>query len=309
MKKIITLVIGLMATTLVAQDTNYNISLGAYIPNQVEGIPDNAKAMLLNKLGQLITSNGISDDVANSRFIITPNITVMSKDVIGSAPTKIALNLEMTLYIGDGIAGNLFATESFTLKSVGNNETKAYMQAIKQLKPSNKKLQDFISNGKAKIIDYYNSNCKQLLAEAAVLENQNNYEGALAILVSVPSASDCFNTVKNKIESTYQKVIDTDCKLKLQEAEAIWVANQDIAAAKEAGYLLASVDPQANCFKAVKNLFSKIEKRVNDLQDRDWDIKLQEFELRKATIEAARAVGVAYGNNQPNTVYNVRGWY
>lgn len=309
MKKIITLVFSLMATVLVAQENNYDISLGAYIPNQVEGIPDNAKAMLINKLGQLITSNGISDDVTNSRFIITPNITVMSKDVIGSAPTKVALNLEMTLYIGDGIAGNLFASESFSLKSVGNNETKAYMQAIKQLKPSNKKLQDFINNGKAKIIDYYNTNCKQLLAESKVMENQNKYEDALSILVSVPISSDCFNDVKNKIESLYQKVIDNDCKIKLSEAQAIWTANQDINAANDAGSLLASIDPQAACFKDVQKLFSKIEARVNDLQDRDWKLKLQDFELRKSAIEAARAIGVAYGNNQPNTVYNVRGWY
>ncbi|WP_417854940.1 hypothetical protein [Xanthomarina gelatinilytica] len=309
MKKIITIVFCFVATISVAQDNNYDISLGAYIPTQAEGIPASAKSMLNNKLGQIITSNGISDDVRNSRFIITPNITVLSKDVIGSAPTKIALNLEMTLYIGDGIAGNLFSSESFQLKGVGTNETKAYMQAIKQLKPSNKKVEDFIANGKAKIIDYYNTNCNQIIAESKSLENLNKFDEALFLLVNVPVASDCFDNVKNKIPSLYQKAIDEDCLTKYGEAQAIWAANQDIDAANEAGSILASVSPQAACFKNVKSLFSKIEARVKDLQDRDWKIQLLEIDLQKSAIQAAKEVGVAYGKNQPNTVYNIRGWY
>ncbi|HLV15776.1 MAG TPA: hypothetical protein VKY41_11390 [Xanthomarina sp.] len=309
MKKFITLLCCFMATIVNAQDNNYDISLGAYIPNQIEGIPASAHSMLNNKLGQIITSNGISDDVRNSRFIITPNITVMSKDIIGTAPSKIALNLEMTLYMGDGIAGNLFSSESFTLKGVGTNETKAYMQAIKQLKSNNKKVQDFVANGKAKIIDYYNTNCNQIIAESEALQRVNNYEEALFLLVNVPTASDCFDNVKGKIESLFQKVIDNECLTKYGVAQAIWAANQDIYAANEAGTILSTINPRSACFGDVKKLFSKIEARVQDLQDRTWKLQLQEIEIRKSAIQAAKEVGVAYGKNQPNTVYNIRGWY
>lgn len=309
MKNIITLVFCFAATLIVAQDNNYDISLGTYVPNQIEGVPASAHSMLSNKLGQIVTSNGISDDTFNSRFIITPNISVMSKDVVGSAPTRIALNLEMTLYIGDGVAGNLFTSESFQLKGVGTNETKAYMQAIKQLKPSNKKVQDFIANGKAKIIDYYNANCSNIIAESEALQRVENYEEALFLLVSIPTASDCFDKVKGKIETLFKKAIDKECLTKYAMAQAIWGANQDIDAANEAGAILASINPRAACFKDVQKLFSKIEARVQDLQDRTWKLQLQEVEIRKSAIQAAKEVGVAYGKNQPSTVYNVRGWY
>ncbi|MEO8934734.1 MAG: hypothetical protein ABI295_10550 [Xanthomarina sp.] len=309
MKKFVTLIFCCVATLVVAQDNNYDISLGAYIPDQIEGVPANAHAMLANKLAQIITNNGISDDVRNSRFIITPNITVMSKDVLGGAPSKVALNLEMTLYIGDGVAGNLFASESFQLKGVGTNETKAYMQAIKQLKPSNKNVQDFVANGKTKILDYYNKNCSQIIAESEALQRVDNYEEALFLLVNVPTASDCFDKVKGKIEGLFKKAIDKECLTKYGLAQAIWAANQDIYAANEAGALLASINPRAACFNDVKKLFSKIEARVQDLEDRTWKLQLLEVDLRKSAIEAARQVGIAYGNNQPNTVYHIRGWY
>lgn len=309
MKKIITLICFFVATTVVAQDNNYDISLAAYVPNQIDGIPASAKSMLNNKLGQIITSNGISDNISNSRFIITPNIAIMSKDIIGSAPTKVALNLEMTLYIGDGITGNLFASESFSLKGVGNNETKAYKQAIKQLKSSNTKVKDFVANGKNKIIDYYNSNCSQIIAESEAFQRVENYEEALFTLVKVPTASDCFDKVKGKIDRLFQETIDKDCLTKYAEAQAIWAANQDIYAANDAGAILATVNPRSTCFKDVEKLFTKIENRVKDLQDRTWKLQLQEIEIRKSAVQAARDVGVAYGKNQPNTVYNVRGWY
>lgn len=309
MKKIITFIFCFAATIIVAQDNNYDISLGVYVPNQIEGLPGSAHSMLNNKLNQIITNNGISDNVNNAKFIMTPNITVMSKDVIGSAPTKVALNLEMTLYIGDGFAGNLFASESFSLKGVGTNETKAYMQAIKQLKSSNKKLQDFIASGKAKILDYYNTNCSQIIAESEALQRTENYQEALYLLVNIPTASSCFDTVKGKIEGLFKKAIDKQCLTNYAEAQAIWSANQDMEAANYAGALLAEINPRAACFNDVKKLFSKIEARVQDLQDRPWKLQLHEVDIRKTAIEAARQVGVAYGQNQPNTVYNIRGWY
>ncbi|GAA4938472.1 hypothetical protein GCM10023314_08850 [Algibacter agarivorans] len=310
MKKIIYTLMFFVAPFLGAQEKDNGITLGAYLPEQSEGIPSHAKNMLKNKLGRIITENGISDNVYNSRFIITPNINVLSKNITGTAPAMIVLNLDLTLYIGDGIAGNLFTSQSLSLKGVGTNENKAYMAALKQLKPKNPEIQRFISNGKQKIIDYYNSNCGLMVKKAQNFEAQNNFEDALLTLTSVPEASDCFNTIKSKIRPLYTKTIDRDCKIKLNEASAIWAANQDINAANEAGLLLSSIEPTASCFSQVKALYAKIATRVKDLGDRDWNYALKVLEVEADTIQAARDVGMAYGKNQPESVtYNVRGWY
>ncbi|WP_438425903.1 hypothetical protein [Aquimarina macrocephali] len=312
MKKILYIMLFFVATSMVAQEKKNNdgISLAAYVPSQVEGIPASAKKMLLNRLAQIITKNGISKNAYNSRFILAPNISVLSKDITATAPPKTALNLNVTLYIGDGVSGTLFASQSIELKGVGNNETKAYISAIKRLSPKNPEILEFVEKGKEKIIEYYNANCSNILKKAAALEAQNEFDEALVVLTNVPEASTCFNKVKSKIKVLYQKSIDRDCKQKLTEASAIWAANQDINAANEAGAILSTVEPQGACYGQVKSLYAKIAARVKDLSDRDWNYQLKVLDLKKTYIKAARDVGVAYGKNQPQNVkYNVRGWY
>lgn len=311
MKNIIYILL-FITTTVVAQGTSNDngISLGAYIPSQAEGIPASAKKMFVNKLGQIITKNGVSDNVYNSRFILVPNVTVLSKDITPTAPPKIALNLGVTLYIGDGVAGNLFESEYIELKGVGTNETKAYISALKRLSPKNAAIQDFISRGKQKIINYYNDNCNLIIKKAGSFEAQGQLEEAIEQLANVPEASTCFDKVKSKMSSLYKKYIDQDCKRKLAEAQSVWAANQDIDAANEAGAILATINPEANCFSQVKSLYSKISSRVKELSDRSWNYKLMVLDLNKRAINAARDVGVAYGKNQPqNVTYNTRGWY
>ncbi|WP_040253540.1 hypothetical protein [Psychroserpens mesophilus] len=310
MKNALAILFCLASIVAIGQNNDYAINLGAYVPDQIENVPASAKKMLINKLGQIVTENGISDNRYNSRFIITPNIVVATKEVMPTSPVKVVLVLDVTLYIGDGVAGTLYASETFNLKGVGTTETKAYMQALKRLKPKNEDMQAFMSRGKDKIIDYYNSNCSQIQKEAGALENSGQVEEALGLMLSIPASSSCFDTTKNKTKALYLKAVNRDCKIRLNEAQAIWSANQDIEAANEAARILSSVQPEADCFSSVKSLFSKIEARAKELQDRDWNYKLKVLDATKSYYDSAFEVSMARAENQPSTVmYNVRGWY
>jgi hypothetical protein len=60
----------------------------------------------------------------------------------------------------------------------------------------------------------------------------------------------------------------------------------------------------------VKTLASKIAKRVLAIDGREWKYILKDQSQTSEMIQAYRAVGVAYGNGQPETItYNVRGWW
>lgn len=310
MKTKIYILLFFVVTSMVAQKkASDGITLATYIPKQTEPIPVYAEKMLSNKLTQIITKNGVSKNNYKARFVIVPKINVISKDITPTAPSKTVLNLDVSLYIGDGISGELFATESIELKGVGNNETKAYISAVKRLSPKNPEIIAFVENGKEKIIQFYNENCSNHLKKIEVLEAQNKFEEALIIATSTPESSTCFNTTKTKIKTLYKKSIDRDCKLKLGKATAIWTANQDLNAANEAGEILSSIEPQSSCFNDVKNLYNKISLRAKELSDRNWDYSLKELDLEKQSIKAARDIGVAYGNHQPQTEnYNVSRW-
>ena len=112
----------------------------------------------------------------------------------------------------------------------------------------------------------------------------------------------------------YQKHIDRQCSLKLAKARNAWNSGQDISAANAASEYLAGIEPRAVCFNEATSLSAEIAKRIKELDQREWDFQLKqqqdEVDIRKATISAARDVGVAYGNNQPQSIiYNVRGWW
>ena len=296
-------------------DDAARITLAAYVPQQIDKMPDAARSILANKLNQIVTQNGMGGAANNERFIITANVNVISKDLTATAPPMTALVLEVTLYIGDGFVGTKFSSTSINVKGVGESETKAYISALKGISPTNSNIQSFVGNGKSKIIEYYNSKCDFIIKEAQTLVSQNNFEEAIFKLTSVPEVcKDCYDKCMDAVGPIYQKQIDRECKSKLMEANTAWNAAQDSYGADTAGGILAQIDPNASCYKEALALSNKIAQRIKEIDQRDWKLQLKEqqdnVDIQKATIKAIRDIGVAYGNGQPKTVtYNVRGWW
>ena len=291
------------------------ITLAAYVPQQIDKMPDAARSILANKLNQIVTQNGMGGAANNERFIITANVNVISKDLTATAPPMTALVLEVTLYIGDGFVGTKFSSTSINVKGVGESETKAYISALKGISPTNSNIQSFVGNGKSKIIEYYNSKCDFIIKEVQTLVSQNNFEEAIFKLTSVPEVcKECYDKAMDAVGPIYQKQIDRECKSKLMEATTAWNASQDSFAADTSGNILAQIDPNASCYKEALALSNKIAQRIKEIDQRDWKLQLKEqqdnVDIQKATIKAARDIGVAYGNGQPkNVTYNVRGWW
>jgi hypothetical protein len=317
MKSIILSILIVVGCNIYAQNTAgksddmARITLAAYVPQQINNMPEAARSMLANKLSQIVTQNGMGGSASNQRFIITANINVMSKDITPTAPPMQAFTLDVTLYIGDGIDGTKFASISTTLKGVGENETKAYISALKNLKTTDPNYQAFIEKGKTKIVEYYNSKCDFIVKEAQTLASQNKYEEAIYKLTSVPEVcKTCYDKCMDAVAPIYKLQIDRQCKLKLAEASNLWAANQTVDAGNTAGEILSSIDPSAACFAEVKTLSSKIAARVKELDAREWNYTLKEQAQESERIKAYRDVGVAYGNGQPKSVtYNVIGWW
>jgi hypothetical protein len=322
MKKII-FIIGffLLKFVLFAQnnqgksDDAGRIALTSVVSDQIEGLTPPAQSNLLNKLNQIASRNGIGGSTLNNRFIITANVVVLTKDITPTAPPMQAFTLEVTLYIGDGLEGTLFSSTSVTLKGVGETETKAYFAALKNLKVADPKFQSFIEQGKNKIIEYFNSQCDFILKEADMLVSRNEFDAAIAKLVSIPEVcKECFDKAMDKIGPIYQQQIDRECKVFLAEAKNLWNSNQDMYGAEQASYFLGRIEPNSVCFNEALEFSNIIAKRVLELDKREWDFKLKQqqddVDIQKATIQAARDVGVAYGNNQPqNVIYDYRGWW
>lgn len=311
MKKIIIAFSLLLSVTMTfAQQNNKEyLPLSVWIPDNIEGMPKAAKNNLENKLNQIIVANGVSGKVKNSQFIITANVVVQTKDILPTAPPMQAYTLEITLYIGDGVEGKSYASYSTTVKGVGENETKAYMAALKQIKTTDPNYQAFIDKGKSKIIDYYTSHCDKIISEAKSLATQNKFDEAIWKLTSVPDAcTPCWNKCVTAIAPIFQQQIDYTCKQKLAEANNAWNTTQDYDAAERAAAILKEIDPKASCFNEAKLLGSKISKKIQEANNREFKLELAEVENDKALINAYRDIGVAYANSMAETFSYVIFW-
>ena len=125
------------------------LALTVWVPDNEGEIPLAAIKVLENKLMQIATQNGITGSTDLLRFILTANIDVLTKDITPTAPVMQAFTLNVNLSIADGVDGKAFSSYSTTVKGVGENETKAYLSALKNLKANNPAYQSFIENGKS----------------------------------------------------------------------------------------------------------------------------------------------------------------
>lgn len=302
------------ATQLSAQEVSKNnelatdasrVILHAFVSDNGNVVPDYAQSYLKDKLTELITKNSMSvggNDV-NGRFFLTAKPVFLNKEVVPSSPAMYAMNIDLILYVVDAVEKTIFETYTIQIKGAGNTENKAFIQAIKNIKPENQEVEKFLEKGKQKIINYYNTNCDMLLQNAKSLANRNQFGEAFSILGNIPSVCKCSDKSLVLAEEIFPQFIAFDCNLKLNEARNIWNASLTRESADRAGEILSQINPNASCFKDVKILSEEIKTQLKLIDGREWDLQVKkEYELEKLTLESIRDIGVAWGNGQPENV-------
>ena len=283
---------------MLAVETQY-LPISVYAADDSESFPQGAKAMVENKLTQLLTRNGIAGLDYMGQFILTVTTTPLDKDVIPGPPAKIAEKMEMNLYIVDAYAKTIFSSTSLTVKGLGETENKCYLNAISHMPLQSPQMTKFIEEGKAKIIEYYDHEGEALLKRAAYLAGQKNYEEALFIVSLIPQQSKHYDAALAAGLDIYQQHIDNQCNINLAAARVAWAAEQNTRGAYAAGEYLANILPDAKCYGEAMELYKVIKGKVLD----DWKFEMKKYQdgvdLEKLRIDAARQVGVAYGTHQP----------
>ena len=282
MKKILILFLALtgLYSHTVAQsklDDFGRIVINTYLPDNMP-LPAEAKNLLETKLNQITTNNGMGGSQVNPRFIITASVNVGTKDIIAGPPQLIAQNLDITLFVGDALSNTKFANLTLSLKGVGTNENKAFIDAFKTLNPKNKEIASFLSEGKDKIIAYYTSQCDFMIKDAQTLAKQEKYDEAIYKLALVPEVcQDCYFKCLDNITIIYQQKLDADCKIKFTKAKTIWTASQNPKGAEEAGDILSSINPMASCEAEVTSFIKAIDAKLKADEKARWQFKMKQY--------------------------------
>ena len=259
MKNILFLLLFITAT-VTAQNTRGKandagrIVLNTFIED-LEGVPAGALKMLKTKITQMASKNGMGGSESFPRFVMSADIDILTQDITPTAPPKTALTLGVTLYIGDGIEGTVFATEYIELKGIGNNETKAYIQSFRALSPRNKKFNEFIETGKKKIIEYYNSRCDFILKEANTLADQKDFDNSISKLVEIPDVcKECYDKAMDLSSTIFKRKMENECQENMSKSNSLIAQDKW----EEAANPIAGYTPDMACYPDVKSLFTKI---------------------------------------------------
>ena len=249
-------------------------------------IPKFAENVLNNKLTQIAAKNGVAGNVVEKRFVITANVIELTKDITPTAPPMIALTVAPTIYIGDAVTGTLYSScQLDAVKGVGNNETKAYLAAIKNININNPEIVRCINEGKEKIIEYYNSQIDFLLAEAESMVQSQQYDEAMAKLAAVPDVcKDAYTKAVGKIGEIYQQKIDKEGLELYNEAYATWNTAKNQESAEKVVEILAQINPFSSAapkgralVKSVEGHYAAIAARRREIEERNWAFKMQQY--------------------------------
>ena len=316
MKKIATMIFAmLLATTSMAQDYG-QMAINVVVP-QLPNVPEEARTALETKMQQVATQYGLASNGLTDRFVMTAKVNVTNKDVTPTTPVKISQKIEVTLFIGDVVDNKVYESVVLNVTGIGQSEAQSMIKAFNQIKPTNPQLKVFVENAERKIAEYYSNNCQFILTEANSLAQQQKYDAAIAKLMVVPKVcKECYEQCLTKAVDVYQKKIDEDGAILVQQARNKWLAIRDYTAAKESLAILANIAPQSKAQEAANRLVGEINTHLRDLEvmaeeqrKQEWEFAKRQYDdhvkIQRKLIDAAREVGMAYANNQPRTItYN-----
>lgn len=313
MKKIaIMIVVVLMATMSMAQDYG-RIAINVLVPT-LPNVPEEARAALESKMQQVATQYGLASNGLTDRFVMTAKVNVTSKDVAPTTPVKISQKIEVTLFIGDVIDNKVYESIVLSVAGIGQSETQSMIKAFNQIKPTNPKLKEFVENAEQKIIEYYTNNCSYILTEANTLAQQRKHDAAIAKLMAVPEVcKECYEQCMAKAVEVYQSKIDNEGAILVQQARNKWLITRDYAAATKALSILSEIAPLSKAQTDANKLVEEIDVHLRELdavaeeqREQEWEFAIKQYNDRvkaqNKMIDAAREVGVAFGNNQPRTI-------
>ena len=283
---------------MLAAETEF-LPISVCATDATESFPKGAKAMIENKLTQMLTKNGIAGLDYLGQFVLTVTTTPLDKEVISGPPAKISEKMEMNLYIVDAYAKTIFSSTSITVRGLGETENKCYLNAISRMPLQTPQMTKFIEDGKQKIIAYYDHEGEQIIKKAMLLAKQKQYEEAMYYVALIPQQSKHYDAAIAAGMDIYQQFLDHACNVDLAQARAAWAAEQNSEGAHMAGQFLANIYPDAKCYDDAMDLYKEIKGKVLD----DWKFEMKQYQdaidLESQRINAMREIGVAYGSNQP----------
>lgn len=286
--------------------------LTPYIQNDAN--TPTADKVLMDKLNRIVNKYGVSSNNGlQSPFIITANAIELNKETTATVPPQTAVDLSLTLYVGNGEEGIVFSTCNLQLRGVGNGTDKAYASAFKRINISDPEIVKAIDEGKTRIAKYYEAQGPSLLNQGRAYGEAGNYSEAYAVLLRIPPVCPQYDEAQALVLELVQRESDDFNSKIITQARSAWSADPTESGASQAGAILAGMQNASPAMRAEaerlqKEMASRIQS-VADAQREAEDRRAKEaHEEEMANIESATKIATARAKNQPTYHYHIHWW-
>lgn len=266
------------------------IKLTVMVPD--ENLSVEAAKQLESKLIQMVTANGIGGLGGNPRYVLAPEVNLLKKGVTSTAPVRHLITYDITFYVADIILGTVFASSNIQATGVGDSETLAFLAAFNDLKPTDAKFQQMLSDAQDKIVTYYQEHGAELVNEAKMLSAKGNYAEAMALLGSIPAeVGEVYENAIQLMDELLPKYLENECGLILSQFQAA-LGNQKNGVNKEAMAYYAMIPANSSCKAEADAAYKEYKAQLSAEDQREWDresAQIQsdnEFRKLKTELEA-----------------------
>lgn len=275
---------------------------GNLIPISVE-VPESqyinskeSKTLLISRLDRALSANGVGGkDNYLAQFILYPSIDYVSEEMTDGAPTMHVCIIDVSFFVATKNKEHTFSSCTSTLKGVGNSAEKAMSNAFRSINGRNKDFSEMISEAKVKMLEFYESNCQNLIAEAKALAASGDYAEAISTLHSFPFFdSDCFYQSRELMEKFHSELEEKECALYINQAKVALANNQ----ANKAAFFLLHISPLNSCEEDLKSTIQQLEELRNEIEVKNLtllkEIHSNKKEIALKKIEARAKVAEAF---------------
>lgn len=298
MRKIVGILLCLFSFAVYAQhDTD--ITIGVVVPQTQSELDSKSFHLLATRLENVMGTIGISSSV-NDGIILYPEVNILSKQLVEGGLRNITIvELELSLFVKQVMTQTLFGSCSKVLKGSGRTFSDAVCNAFINIKPQDEVYGNFLKQSKEKIVRYYWDNKDNIINQARKLGTAQQYEEALALLMTYPQNLNGAEDVWKAAVDIYKKYQNQKCSQLILQAKG-FVTSQDY---DEAISVLSQIDVESSCYSEALNILKQIDKSIRDDQreEKEFINKLidQEFDLKTRRIDAIKSVASAFINSLP----------
>lgn len=298
-----------------------DIKFSVLPPAITENVPESASEKLASKMIQISSQNGVGGLCTNPVLAMVSRVDCVQRELTGTAPQKAVVKYEVTMYCGNFVSNDIYASSTQTITGVGSTFDDAANRAMNELKNS-ADMQKMLSVASERALKWYSvtENVQRLVDQAV---GDRNYALAMALLSSVPEqASATFAYAEKKSKEVSDMFFEEKAAELLGELEgAIAAAGEKFS--PELGAYLKVIPVRSSSYARAKELYDNYLSHVKDEQKEQRDmaqqLALEELEVKKikapfeaqatiAQINADARVAVAQANAEGQKNANTGGF-